>query len=122
VRALSPEPADRADARARYNLAISSISLGAYAHAAEHLLQALELQHDDAAHLRDMTGEADPSASTADAGGLTSDALWSTLRMCCSLCVCILRSVADQRSLGRTDLFDACDRRDLDAFVGEFGG
>ena len=78
---------DAADARARYNLAISSISLGAYAHAAEHLLQALELQHDDAAHLRDLTGEADPSASTADAGGLTSDALWSTLRMCCSLCV-----------------------------------
>ncbi|GAA97101.1 uncharacterized protein L969DRAFT_96980 [Mixia osmundae IAM 14324] len=69
-------------ARARYNLAVSSICLSSYDTAAVHLLRALQLQNTEAAQ------EAADSASIykpADSGAVTSEALWSTLRMVSSL-------------------------------------
>ena len=63
-----------------------------YQEASQHILDALALQETD--HIRD-TADAD------DRRGVTSSALWDSLKTCCL-------------HLGRLDLATICDRRDLD--------
>ncbi|KAJ3014948.1 Peroxisomal membrane signal receptor PTS1 [Thoreauomyces humboldtii] len=96
--------------RARYNLAISCIQLGQYREAAEHLLGALSVQVNNINTVMAETKGKGP----ADQGDLDamhtvqSSTVWATLKM-----------VADGH-LRRHDLADACEKRDLDAFRGEF--
>ncbi|CAG0880873.1 unnamed protein product [Darwinula stevensoni] len=81
--------------RCRYNLGISCINLGAHKEAAEHFLYALSFQ----SAARGLHGQ---MSST-----LMSSSIWSSLRMVLSL-------------LGRRDLFQAVDDRDLKRLNQEF--
>ncbi|KAH9858748.1 TPR-like protein [Lenzites betulinus] len=80
--------------RARFNLGISCINLRRFDEAAQHILDALVLQDGDSVH--------DPDGSE-DKRGVTSSALWDSLKTCCL-------------HMQRLDLATLCDRRDLDAF------
>ncbi|GFS26034.1 peroxisomal targeting signal 1 receptor [Elysia marginata] len=73
--------------RSRVNLGISCINLQAYREAVDHFVAALSMQ-------KESRGPHGQSAAM-------SDSIWSTLRMTLSL-------------LGRTDLYEACENRDLD--------
>ncbi|KAJ2970579.1 hypothetical protein NUW54_g12698 [Trametes sanguinea] len=77
--------------RARFNLGISCINLRRYDEAAQHILDALVLQDGDSVH--------DPEAN--DKRGVTSSALWDSLKTCCL-------------HMQRLDLATLCDRRDLE--------
>jgi len=77
--------------RARFNVAISCIHLRRYDEAAAHLLDALSLQETEAAQ------------SDSSARGVTSSALWDSLRTTCN-------------HLQRPDLASLCDKRDLAGF------
>jgi peroxin-5 len=79
--------------RTRYNLGIACINLSTYKEAVEHFLAALNLQQ----RSRGPQGER----------SVMSDNIWSTLRMAISL-------------MGRIELHQACDSRDLDALNREF--
>ncbi|XP_033125685.1 peroxisomal targeting signal 1 receptor-like [Anneissia japonica] len=74
--------------RSRYNLGISCINLRSYREAIEHFLTALHLQRSG----KTLNREA----------AVTSDNIWSTLRMSISL-------------LGRPELYKAAEERNLDA-------
>ncbi|KAI0812507.1 hypothetical protein BC629DRAFT_1473385 [Irpex lacteus] len=84
--------------RARYILSLSllfrSLTLFRYQEASSHILDALALQEADA--VRNSDG-------TDDKRGVTSTALWDSLKTCCL-------------HLRRLDLASLCDRRDLEAF------
>ncbi|KAI0743482.1 TPR-like protein [Daedaleopsis nitida] len=80
--------------RARFNLGISCTNLRRYDEAAQHILDALQLQDSDS--IRDAAGNEDKR-------GVTSDALWDSLKTCCL-------------HMQRLDLATLCDRRDLEAF------
>ncbi|KAK3104843.1 hypothetical protein FSP39_011457 [Pinctada imbricata] len=80
--------------RSRYNLGIACINLGVHKEAIEHFLTALNMQ-------RQSHGPKDPQV-------VMSKNIWSTLRMAVSL-------------LGRPDLYDYCDKQDLDHLNSEFG-
>ena len=79
--------------RSRYNLGIACINLGAHKEAIEHFLTALNMQ-------RKSHGLKDPQL-------VMSKNIWGTLRMAVSL-------------MGRLDLYDICDRNDLDSLNREF--
>lgn len=79
--------------RSRYNLGIACINLGAHREAVEHFLTALNMQ-------RKSHGLKDPHL-------VMSKNIWGTLRMAVSL-------------MGRPDLYDICDRNDLDSLNREF--
>lgn len=76
----------------RFNLGISCINLRRYHEASQHILDALSLQESDSV--------TDPDG-TEDKRGITSSALWDSLKTC-------------SLHLGRLDLATLCDRRDLD--------
>lgn len=78
--------------RARFNLGISCINLRRHEEAAQHLVDALVLQ--------------DSEGVNSDRG-VTSDALWDTLRATCL-------------SLQRLDLAAICETRDLQNFINKF--
>ncbi|EGN99677.1 hypothetical protein SERLA73DRAFT_167583 [Serpula lacrymans var. lacrymans S7.3] len=78
--------------RARFNLGISCINLRRYDEAAQHILDALVLQDSDG--VMEDTG-------MNDARGVTSSALWDSLKTTCL-------------HMQRVDLATICDRRDLD--------
>ncbi|KAI0675284.1 TPR-like protein [Trametes maxima] len=80
--------------RARFNLGISCINLRRYEEAAQHILDALVLQDGDS--VRDPGGNEDKR-------GVTSSALWDSLKTCCL-------------HMQRLDLATLCDRRELEAF------
>ena len=79
--------------RARYNLGISCVNLGAHHEAAEHFVTALDMQQQGLG----------PSGKRSQ----MSDSIWSTLRM--SLVM-----------LSRPDLVSQCDTRQLDGLKREF--
>ncbi|KDQ21279.1 hypothetical protein BOTBODRAFT_49936 [Botryobasidium botryosum FD-172 SS1] len=83
--------------RARFNLGISCISLRKFSEAAQHLLDALVLQEGDAT-------EYPPEAG---APGVTSSALWETLKTACL-------------HLQRLDLAALCEHQNLEGFRTEF--
>ncbi|KAG8903223.1 hypothetical protein FRB99_003576 [Tulasnella sp. 403] len=89
--------------RVRYNLGISCINLRRYEEAASHLLDALVLQEHDTTE--DSLVSPDDLSSLAR--GVTSSALWDTLRTTC-------------HHLRRLDLAALCERRDLDGFRAAF--
>ncbi|GAW04268.1 peroxisomal targeting signal 1 receptor [Lentinula edodes] len=91
-RALDLNPAY---VRARYNLGISCIQLKRYNEGALHILDALSLQ--DAEGVHDVEGFNDAR------GGITSNALWDSLKTACL-------------HLQRVDLATLCDKRDVEAF------
>ncbi|KAI0244549.1 hypothetical protein L0F63_007136 [Massospora cicadina] len=93
--------------RARYNLAISSINLGQYKEATEHLLAALslQLQEREVALPAEMGGSQQLPHGATNAG--SSSHVWDTLRMTLYM-------------LDRADLVEKCDARDLEAFRDEF--
>lgn len=62
--------------RAQFNLGISYINLAQYRLAAQCILDAIRLQHADVT-------EGYGAESAGNAKGVTSDALWTTLRMAC---------------------------------------
>ncbi|KZT08362.1 TPR-like protein [Laetiporus sulphureus 93-53] len=78
--------------RARFNLGISCINLRRYGEAAQHILDALLLQDGDSVY--------EPSG---DKRGVTTHALWESLKTCCM-------------HMQRIDLATLCDREDLEAF------
>ncbi|KAF8638021.1 hypothetical protein AX16_010653 [Volvariella volvacea WC 439] len=80
--------------RARFNLGISCINLRRYEEAAQHILDALVLQDSDG--IKDSTG-------LNDKRGVTSAALWDSLKTTCL-------------HLQRVDLATLCDRQDLETF------
>ncbi|OCH95124.1 TPR-like protein [Obba rivulosa] len=80
--------------RARFNLGISCINLRKYDEAAQHILDALVLQDSDS--VREPNGNEDKR-------GVTSSALWDSLKTCCL-------------HMQRIDLATLCDRQDLDGF------
>ncbi|EMD37853.1 hypothetical protein CERSUDRAFT_114497 [Gelatoporia subvermispora B] len=80
--------------RARFNLGISCINLRKYDEAAQHILDALVLQDSDS--VREPDG-------IEDKRGVTSSALWDSLKTCCL-------------HMQRIDLATLCDRQDLDGF------
>ncbi|XP_077998859.1 peroxisomal targeting signal 1 receptor-like [Glandiceps talaboti] len=79
--------------RARYNLGISCINLGTHREAVEHFLTALNMQN----RAKGPYGEK----------SVMSDNIWSTMRMAISL-------------MGRNDLYEVADTRDLDRLNKEF--
>jgi len=81
--------------RARYNLGISCINLKRYNEGSQHILDALSLQ--DAEGVHDAGGVNDAR------GGITSSALWESLKTACL-------------HMQRIDLATLCDRRDLETF------
>lgn len=81
--------------RARYNVGITCINLGAYCEAAEHFLIALNQQ----------AAGRDPSKNGSNSA--MSDAIWTTLRMCVGL-------------LQKPYLKALVDNRDLSALNTEF--
>ncbi|TDL25903.1 TPR-like protein [Rickenella mellea] len=83
--------------RARFNLGISCINMKRFEEAAQHILDALVLQDSDGA----IYGPND------DKRGITSSALWESLKTTCL-------------HLQRIDLASFCDRHDLDGFRREF--
>ncbi|RDB25292.1 Peroxisomal targeting signal receptor [Hypsizygus marmoreus] len=80
--------------RARFNLGISCINLRRYEEAAQHILDALVLQDNDG--IKD-------SAGLNEKRGVTSTALWDSLKTTCL-------------HMQRVDLATICDRKDLEAF------
>jgi peroxin-5 len=84
--------------RARFNLGISCVNLRRYEEAAQHILDALVLQDSDG--VRDANG-------LNDKRGVTSSALWDSLKTTCL-------------HMQRIDLASLCDRRDLDGFRSTF--
>ncbi|KAI8590985.1 hypothetical protein BDZ88DRAFT_412990 [Geranomyces variabilis] len=96
--------------RARYNLSISCIQMQQYREAAEHLLGALSVQMSNInAVLEESKGKGPVEESDlASMHNVQSGTVWETLKM-----------VADGH-LRRHDLAEACEKRDLDAFRGEF--
>ncbi|KAI0823725.1 TPR-like protein [Trametes gibbosa] len=78
--------------RSSFNLGISCINLRRFDEAAQHILDALVLQDGDGVH--------DPDGNE-DKRGVTSSALWDSLKTCCL-------------HMQRLDLATLCDRRDLD--------
>jgi len=84
--------------RARFNLGISCINLRRYEEAAHHILDALVLQDSDV--IPDSTG-------LGDKRGVTSTALWDSLRTTCM-------------SMQRVDLAVLCDQQDLEGFRARF--
>jgi len=95
-RALALNPAY---IRARFNLGISCINLRRYEEAAQHILDALVLQDSD--------GVRDASVGQNDKRGITSSALWESLKTTCL-------------HMQRVDLSSLCDRQDLDGFRNVF--
>jgi len=92
--------------RARYNLAISSINLGQYQEATEHLLSALALQLQE----REASLPAGIGGSLHlphEVSNVSSSHVWDTLRMTLYM-------------LDRPDLVEKCDVKDLNAFRNEF--
>lgn len=85
--------------RARYNVGIICINLKAYNEAVEHFLTALNHQATSMAR--------SGLQSVRDSSNQMSDTIWSTLRMAISL-------------LGRSDLQQAIDDRDLDTLNAAF--
>lgn len=96
-RALEIEPGF---IRARYNVGVVCINLKSYKEAAEHLLLALNHQ----ATSQQRAGVNVDSGQTYQ----MSDTLWSTLRMTISL-------------MGKHDLQDFVDKKDLKSLNNEFG-
>lgn len=92
--------------RARYNLAISSINLGQYQEATEHLLSALalQLQEREASLPAEIGGSLHLPHEVSKA---SSSHVWDTLRMTLYM-------------LDRPDLVEKCDVKDLNAFRDEF--
>ncbi|KAI6098976.1 hypothetical protein EDD16DRAFT_1661217 [Pisolithus croceorrhizus] len=88
--------------RARYNLGISCINLRRYEEAATHILDALVLQDSEG-------GDTLETGSATNRRGVTSSALWNSLKATCL-------------HLQRADLASMCDRRDLDEFRNAFQG
>ncbi|CAH7670856.1 hypothetical protein PPACK8108_LOCUS5598 [Phakopsora pachyrhizi] len=94
--------------RARYNLSISLINLGYYQESAENLLSALEMQTSDSSIQSKVMNSIGAKAyqeimnnqESSRGGGVTSDVLWKTLEVNCSL-------------LGRSDLSKFFETRDL---------
>ncbi|KAF5380491.1 hypothetical protein D9615_004572 [Tricholomella constricta] len=80
--------------RARFNLGISCINLRRYEEAAQHILDALALQENDG--IRDTAG-------LNEKRGVTSTALWDSLKTTCL-------------HMQRIDLATLCDRQDLEGF------
>lgn len=85
--------------RARYNVGIICINLKSYKEAVEHFLLALNHQATSMAR--------SGLQSAKDSGNQMSNTIWSTLRMAISL-------------MGRMDLQDAIDNRDLGVLNAEF--
>jgi peroxin-5 len=85
--------------RARYNVGVVCINLKSYKEAAEHLLIALNHQ---------ATSKLRAGINMPNDNDQMSDTLWSTLRMTISL-------------LGRHELQDSIDNRDLETLKKEFG-
>ncbi|KAF9075428.1 hypothetical protein BDP27DRAFT_1315002 [Rhodocollybia butyracea] len=81
--------------RARYNLGISCINLKRYSEGAQNILDALSLQ--------DAEGVHDAEGLNVARGGITSNALWDSLKTACL-------------HMQRVDLATLCDRRDLETF------
>ncbi|KAF9454044.1 TPR-like protein [Macrolepiota fuliginosa MF-IS2] len=75
--------------RARFNLGISCINLRRYEEAAQHILDALVLQ------------ESDGTKDTAGGRGVTSTALWDSLKTTCL-------------QMQRLDLANICDAKDIE--------
>ncbi|KAJ3342130.1 hypothetical protein HDU93_003346 [Gonapodya sp. JEL0774] len=90
--------------RARYNIAISCIGMGQPKEAAEHLLTALAQQSHPISDVKGKTREAESALRT---GSLISDSVWETLRMTMIM-------------MGKSELSSAVEKRDLNAFRGEF--
>lgn len=87
--------------RARYNLAISCMNIGEVHEAAEHLLEALSIQsgnNDLYETLDKVEGNGAEAMSTS---------VWETLRVALNI-------------MGRNDLLDKCDSRDLEFFRNHF--
>jgi len=84
--------------RARYNLGVCCISMGAHKEAAEHFLSALSIQ----------TAAAEFEASSArNSSRTTSSTIWDALRITFV-------------TMDRSDLASKCDGGDLDSFRNEF--
>ncbi|KAF8639560.1 hypothetical protein AX17_001462 [Amanita inopinata Kibby_2008] len=77
--------------RARFNLGISCINLRRYEEAAQHILDALVLQENDG------------SAGAHEKRGVTSSALWDSLKTTCL-------------HMQRIDLATLCDKKDVEGF------
>ncbi|XP_074654789.1 peroxisomal targeting signal 1 receptor-like [Tubulanus polymorphus] len=80
--------------RSRYNLGIACINLGVHREAVEHFLTALNLQ---------LQGK-----GPKDDQQVMSESIWSTMRLAVSM-------------MGKPELYEACDRKDLNHLNEEFG-